>query len=63
MKTYGGSGSIAPSFLRLVLDAGDWSASHPGGFTPRGRALPDRWIGGWLGPKVSLNSVQLREIS
>jgi hypothetical protein len=58
MKTYGGSGSIAPSFLTLALDVGDWSASHPGGFTPWGRAPAAHWIGVWVGPKASLDSVQ-----
>jgi hypothetical protein len=29
MKTYGGSGDIAPPFLTSALDEGDWSASRP----------------------------------
>jgi hypothetical protein len=31
MKTYGGGG-IAPAFLNLELDGGEWSASSPGRF-------------------------------
>jgi hypothetical protein len=33
-----GSGGIAPPFLILVPDGGEWSASHSGHFTPRMRA-------------------------
>jgi hypothetical protein len=34
MKKYGGSGCIAPPFLTFALEGGEWSASHPGYFTP-----------------------------
>jgi hypothetical protein len=34
-----GCESIAPSFLTWALDGGEWSASRPGRFTPRERAL------------------------
>jgi hypothetical protein len=33
-----GSGGIAPPFLTLALDRGEWSASCPCHFTPRERA-------------------------
>jgi hypothetical protein len=33
MKTYGGSGSIAPPILTSTLGRGEWSASRPGHFT------------------------------
>jgi hypothetical protein len=37
MKTYGGDGGIAPCILSLGTRwAGEWSASRPGHFTPRG---------------------------
>jgi hypothetical protein len=36
MKTLG-SGGIAPPFLALALDGGEWSASHLCHFTPRRR--------------------------
>jgi hypothetical protein len=41
MKTWG-SGGIAPPFLTLALVGGEWLASHPYRFTPRGtgRLLP-----------------------
>jgi hypothetical protein len=34
MKMYGGSGDIAPPFLILTLDRGEWSASRAGRFNP-----------------------------
>jgi hypothetical protein len=34
-----GSGGIAPPFLSLPLDGGEWPASRPGA----------HWIGGWVG--------------
>jgi len=32
-------------FLILALDGGEWSASHPSHFTPRGRAPGTHWRG------------------
>jgi hypothetical protein len=49
MKTYWGSGGIAPRILDLGLDGGEWSVSRPGRFTPRERAPGIHWIGGWVG--------------
>jgi len=43
--------------LALVLDRGEWSASHPGRFTPGERAPGTHWIGGWMGPRATLNVV------
>jgi hypothetical protein len=34
MKTYWGSGGIAPRILTLTLDGGEWSASRSGCFNP-----------------------------
>jgi len=39
MKAYTGSGGTVPVILNPKVDAGEWSASHPDGFTPRERAL------------------------
>jgi hypothetical protein len=36
--------------LTSALDAGEWSASCPGCFTPSERAPGTHWIGGWVGP-------------
>jgi len=35
--------------LTSALDGGEWSASPPGRFTPRERALYTHWIGDWVG--------------
>jgi len=43
------SGGIAPRILNLGNGGGEWSASHPGRFYPRGKSLPyslDRRLGG-----------------
>jgi hypothetical protein len=34
MKAYGGVGVSIHTFLTSALAGGDWSALHPGGFTP-----------------------------
>jgi hypothetical protein len=62
MKTYGGSGVIALPFLTSTLDGGEWSASHPGRFTPRKRAPGTHWIGGWVGPRAGLDDVEKRKV-
>jgi hypothetical protein len=33
------------AFLTSALDGGEWSASRPGRFIPRGRAPGTHWIG------------------
>jgi hypothetical protein len=38
METYRGRSCIAPLFLNLALDAGEWSASCPGHFMLREKA-------------------------
>jgi hypothetical protein len=48
--------------LTSALDGGEWSASHPGRFTPRERALGTHWIGGWVGPRAVLDAVVKRKI-
>jgi hypothetical protein len=61
MKAYWGSGRP----LASALDAGEWSASHPGRFIPRERAPGTHWIG-WVestffhtSPKVVLSKFRL----
>jgi hypothetical protein len=49
--------------LTLSLDGGEWSASHPGCFTPRERAPRTHWIEGWVGPRAILDVVVRRKIS
>jgi hypothetical protein len=43
-------------FFTSALDGGEWSASYPGRFTPGTHG-----IGGWLGPRAGLNSVDMRK--
>jgi hypothetical protein len=62
MKMHWGSGGIAHTFLIVALDGSEWSASCPGCFTPRERAPGTHWIGGWVGPRASLNTVVMRNI-
>jgi hypothetical protein len=53
-----GSASIAPPFLISPLIEGDWSASHPGRFTPGEKASGTHFIGGWVGPRTGLYDVE-----
>jgi hypothetical protein len=63
MKTYWGSGGIAPlNFLTSALDGGEWSASRPGRFAPREKAPGTHWIGGWVGPRAVLDAVVKRKV-
>jgi hypothetical protein len=48
--------------LTSVLDGGEWSASHPGCFTPRERAQGTHRIEGWVGPGADLDAVAKRKI-
>jgi hypothetical protein len=49
MKIYCGIGGIAPAFLTLTLDGGEWSASCLGShFTCWQRTSGTHWIGGWV---------------
>jgi hypothetical protein len=58
MKTYGGSGGIAPPFLTLALDGGEWSASCPS-LTAGETAPGTHCKGGWVGPRASLHIMSL----
>jgi hypothetical protein len=48
--------------LTSALDGGDWLASRPGRFTPRERPPTTHWIGGWVGPRASLDMGSKRKI-
>jgi hypothetical protein len=48
--------------LTSALDGGEWSASRPGPFNPRERALGTCWIGGWVGRRAVLDNVVKRKI-
>jgi hypothetical protein len=49
--------------LTSALDGGEWSASRPGRFTPRERAISTHWIGGWVGTRAVLDTVVKRKIT
>jgi len=55
MKMYGG---VKVNFSTRW---GDWSASCHGYFTSRERAPGTHWIGGWVGPRDSLDVVVKRK--
>jgi hypothetical protein len=57
MKAYEGVDVYIHAFLTLALAGGDWPASRPGRFTPRERAPGTHWIGGWVGPRASLDNM------
>jgi hypothetical protein len=50
MKAYGGVDVWLHIFLTSALVGGEWSASHPGRFTPG-----THWIGGWVNPRSGLD--------
>jgi len=49
------------AFLISALDGGEWSASHSSRFIPGERAPGTQWIGGWFGPRASLEAVAKKE--
>jgi hypothetical protein len=61
MKMYGGVGVYIHIFLTSALAGGEWSASRPGRFTPGETAPGTHWIGGWVGPRTSLDDVKKRK--
>jgi hypothetical protein len=48
------------AFLTSVLDGDEWSASRPIRFTPREIVPSTHCIGGWVGPRASLDTVVKR---
>jgi hypothetical protein len=61
MKTYGGVGVLIHAFLTTALVGGERSVSRPDRFTPGDRAPGTRWIGGWVGPRISLEDMEKRK--
>jgi len=51
------------TFLTPALDGDEWSASHPGHFTPEGKKPHVHWIGGWVDPRASLDLAAKTKIS
>jgi hypothetical protein len=56
MKAYEGVNVSSHLFLTSALAGGEWSASRPSHFTPG-----IYWIGGWLGPRNSLDDVEKKK--
>jgi hypothetical protein len=46
----------------MALIGGEWLALHLSRFTPREGVPNIRYIGGWVGPKISLDEVKKRKI-
>jgi hypothetical protein len=58
MKAYGGVDIQNHVFLTLALVGSEWSASRPCRFTPSERTPSIHWIGGWVGPRASLDGME-----
>jgi len=43
------------TFVASAVDAGEWSISRPGRFTPPGKNGGTHWVGGWVGSAVGLD--------
>jgi hypothetical protein len=56
MKTY--VGVDADILFTSALVESEWSASRPGHFTPAERAPYTHLIGGWVGPRGSLDDME-----
>jgi hypothetical protein len=56
MKTYGGVDVEIHVFLTSALAGSEWSASHPGRFSPGTLR-----IGGWVGPRAGLHDMEKRK--
>jgi hypothetical protein len=61
-RRYMEDGGIAPPILTSALHRGEWLASRPGRFTPGDRVPCSRLIGGWVGPRASLDAMEWRQI-
>jgi hypothetical protein len=53
-----GNGGIAPPFLPLALDGGEWSSSCLSHFTHREIDPNTNWIGGWVGLRAGLDALE-----
>jgi hypothetical protein len=48
--------------LISLLDGGEWSASRFSRFNPKEKDPGTHWIGDWVGPSASLDTVLKRKI-
>jgi hypothetical protein len=51
------------ALLTSALDGGELSASRPGRFTSRERALDTHWIGCWASSRAGMDVVVRRKLS
>jgi hypothetical protein len=49
------------NFLTSALVGGEWSASHPGRFTPEENPTGTHWIRGWVELRAGLDDVEKRK--
>jgi hypothetical protein len=63
MKTYGGVDVYIDVFLTSALVEGEWLASRQGRLVPRVRAPGAQLLGGWVGPRAGLSSVDKNILS
>jgi hypothetical protein len=57
-KMYGGADIQIHVFLTLALAESEWSASRHGRFIHGGKSPSTNWIGGWVGPRASLDNMR-----
>lgn len=57
-----GEEGIAPLLLTLSLDGGEWSTIHSRCFTPGGRVTSTHCVGGWVVPRISLDTVEKKNL-
>jgi len=57
MKTCGVVEVQLHTFLTSALNGGEWSASCPSCCTHGKRVPRPHWIGGWVGPRASMDVV------
>jgi hypothetical protein len=62
MKTWG-SGGVTPPFLTSAKDDSEWLASRSSRFTSGERAAGTHWIGGWVGPRAGMDTMEKKKIS
>jgi hypothetical protein len=62
-KTYGREKVQLYAFLTSAQDGGDWPDSRPGRFSPGERSRLTHCIGGYVGPRASLDAVAKRKKS
>jgi hypothetical protein len=51
------------AFLTSALQAGQWPASRPSGFTCRERAPTTHYTGDWVGPRAALDTGEEKNLS